>query len=367
MREQLLGYLLGALEDTEREQVEAALKVNRDLQRELELLSQGLEPLRLLPADYPPPPYLTERTCQFIAAFSIQSLAGAPLPGQRDGVGLPPDKASSGRVPQDPTPLPASFHTEPPGPSARWSAADIMVVFGVFLCASVLFVPAVVHSRTNSRLLACQNNLRELGVALVKYSQLDPDGFFPSLWNNGELGKAGLYATKLTQAGLLESPSTLLCPATPQAAEPAQYHVPTAQELAQARGASLANLQATMGGSYGYNLGYVEDGTYHSIRNQSRPHYALMSDAPSLHLEGRRSNNHGSCGQNVLYEDGHAGYLNHCFRPEQADHIFLNGEGVMAAGLHSNDVVIGHSAASPLPGFPVVSPTTRPVKQLLGR
>ena len=60
-----------------------------------------------------------------------------------------------------------------------------------------------------------------------------------------------------------------------------------------------------MGGSYGYCIGYVDQGVYQPTRNLGRPGFAIMADAPCEDRPGRQSDNHGGRGQNVLFEDGH--------------------------------------------------------------
>src|SRR5688572_19191365 len=73
-REQLLGYLLGALEDPEREQVERELAVNARLRDELAEIKAALDKVGLSDSPEPvePPAGLAERTCQFIAEQSQQ-------------------------------------------------------------------------------------------------------------------------------------------------------------------------------------------------------------------------------------------------------------------------------------------------------
>ena len=79
IREQLLGYLLEALEPDERHCLEADLRQDPALQHDLEELNDSLEPLRLTEGPPEPPAGLAERTCEMIAAFQ----AGAHAPQLR--------------------------------------------------------------------------------------------------------------------------------------------------------------------------------------------------------------------------------------------------------------------------------------------
>ena len=67
MHEQLLGYLLCALEPDEHEQVERWLQEFDGARKEMELLKRGLEPLELDEREQlESPPELAVRTCQLI-------------------------------------------------------------------------------------------------------------------------------------------------------------------------------------------------------------------------------------------------------------------------------------------------------------
>jgi hypothetical protein len=232
-------------------------------------------------------------------------------------------------------------------PRSRWTFADMVVAAGLFLAASMLLFPAIGRSRFNAQLAACQENLRQLGVALTSYSVRHSDQF-PAVATSGNLGTAGVYATKLVDAGLVTDPANFICPASPLAAELDDFHVPTLDELRHARGPQLANLQRMMGGSYSYNMGYTKNGRYLTTRNLRRPNFAIMADEPSATLPHFQSLNHGGFGQNMLFEDGHAGYQTSCTTKGCRDEIFVNDQNQVAAGVHLDDAVLGASSARPL-------------------
>ena len=142
----------------------------------------------------------------------------------------------------------------------------------------------------------------------------------------------------------------MICPASELAEEIDNFHVPTLVELEAAEPAEQMQLIKTMGGSYGYSLGYRhENGEYTAPLALGRSTHVILADAPSRDHEERMSNNHGTCGQNLLFEDFHVEYVTGC-RPQSCrDHIFLNRDGVQAAGVDRDDVVIGPSDASPFP------------------
>lgn len=319
MREQLLGYLLEALDADEREDVEAQLKRDPCLQRELELLHESLEPLRAAEQRFEPPTGLAERTLQSVLQRASGGTAGPLVPAAR----------------------------EPLVASRRWSLSDLAVAAGIILAGSMLLFPAIQQSRETARLHGCENNLRQLGTALANYSEQN-ERYFPTLVPGGKMSAAGTYAVRLLHGGFLTNRHAFICPSSQLASAPESVYVPTPEELLSADGARLMALYRSMGGSYGYNLGYIERGVYHNVRNQGRPTFAIMADTPNSQTEDHQSCNHSGCGQNVLYEDGHVRYLTNCFAKALGDHIFLNDDGMVAAGTHANDAVIGESAAQPM-------------------
>jgi hypothetical protein len=321
MRDDLVGYLLDALEPDEKVAIEAQLSRDPALQQDLEIIRRKLQLFAVDRAHYSPPPGLAERTCEFVTS--------------RIEVALTPA-----------TPAPA-----------RWRLVDFAVAAAIFLAASVLFLPALHQSRLAAGVTGCQNNLRELGRSLAQFANVN-GGHFPSLVHGDGQFPAGVYATKLSDNGLLGDSSMVICPSSAQASQIGQLHVPGFDEIQNASRDRQAELYRSMGGSYGYNLGYLSDGRYHPTKNLQRPTFALMSDAPDSETARAHgatvpaqlsSLNHCRKGQNVLFEDGHVEFLQGCNAEGCPDNIFLNDRGQPTAGIHSNDAVIGPSHAHPLP------------------
>ena len=304
MRDHLIGYLLGALEPNEHEEVEAHLGRDPDLRRELDLIARALSPLSADKACHEPPTGLAHRTCDFVATQA---------------------KATPGAV------MPVA--------TSRWSMADFAMAAGIFLAATLLFFPAVNQSRFAARLTSCQNNMRQIGMALADYSSAH-GGYLPNMPAHGPMAAAGIFATRLWEQGFVSSPQVFICPASQMAIDGLEYHVPATTDLEGAHGEALARLQHAMGGSYGYTFGYISNGRYQSHRNQHRPRFAILADAPGSKAP-YHSPNHGGCGQNVLFEDMHVQYLTTCKARGCTDNIFVNDNGDRGPGLHQNDSVIG--------------------------
>ena len=312
MRENLIGYLLNALEPSEQALVEAHLSRDPQLKQELELLARSLEPLAADREEHEAPVGLASRTCQFVAV--------------QTKVTLPPPVTS---VP------------------ARWSMADLAVAAGVFLAATLLFWPAMNQSRFAARVRNCQNNLRQIGFALSNYSQQYP-GQFPAVPMNHKVNRAGIYAVILRDQRFVNEPRIFICPASELAAEQENFNVPTLEELEHAEAKRLAALRQKMGGSYSYSLGYFENGKYHPPKDRRRATHALMADAPNHNAADRFSSNHDGCGMNVLFEDMHVDYITSCRTRSCQDHIFENRDGMAQAGVDPDDVVLGSSDTAPV-------------------
>jgi hypothetical protein len=325
MNEDLLGYLLDAIDDAERQRIDEALREDPQLQRQLEDLKRDLDCLDTAPRDFEPPSGLVERTCGFVDAHKEAQLV-TPVSGRR-WVGrscrMSPERGVSAR---------------------SWSMADAVVVAGIVVVVSMLFFPAIANSRYRSHIAGCQFNLQRLGGALTEYSDRK-GGLLPEIPVSGNCAVAGIYGPMLVEGQFLTDPKILICPGSGLAARSAGWQLPSFEELDQARGRQLVSLQRAAGGSYGYTLGYLADGQYRAPRYEGRANFALMSDAPSLHLEGRRTEAHGGRGQNVLFEDNRVEFIVDCVA---YDALFVNREGFASAGLDENDSVIARSNTPPL-------------------
>ena len=102
-----------------------------------------------------------------------------------------------------------------------------------------------------------------------------------------------------------------------------------------------------MGGSYGYCIGYMDNGVLHATKNLGRENFAIMADAPREERPDRQSADHGGRGQNVLFEDGHVGFLTSSRPSGWSDDIFANDRNQVAAGVHRDDSVIVSSGVAP--------------------
>jgi hypothetical protein len=325
MREHLLGFLIRALEDGECSEIESCIQKDPQLQQDAQRLHAHLEPLRCDADHHPAPNGLAARTCSMVVQRASQTEV-APAP---------------------------------PGWSFRsWRMIDVVVAAGALAACAALFLPGLLQSTAASQLTRCQENLRELHSALSRYAARH-GGYFPEIGSSGGEAVAGIYAVRLVTAGDLIEHERFVCPASSLAGLAHAFRAPTLQELRAATGQRLLEMQSRMGGSYGYTLGYVDNGRYRPTKYLGRERFAILADAfdPSVN----QSCNHGGCGQNALFENGRILYVTSCDADGTCDDIFRNDRGTIAAGLHVDDAVIASSAASPLPQAlrPLLTPAVR--------
>lgn len=323
MREELVGYLLDAIEKPEAERIEAALADPHDgpaLRRDLDRLRRALEPLERDRDIIPPPPGLAARTMRFIEAQT----AAEPRP----------------------LPMPRAFSPEEPG----WNGAgprawfDRVIIAATALAACVLVGPLVLDAIGDSRARRAERNLQRVSTALQGYAE--SHRVFPSPPESGPLSRAGLYApTLVSEERLVADDGTLLCPDS-DLSRRGDFRVPTLEELKAAIDTPrFDEMVRIMGGDYGYTLGHRDaTGALQPNRNQRRGHHPIMADAPDETAE--KSGNHPGGIHHILFEDGHVErvFLDDIHRD---DHLFKNHKGKTAAGVDPEDAVIGDSHHQP--------------------
>jgi hypothetical protein len=158
----LLGYLIGALDDSERRRVQRRLQSDPAWRSELAAVRESLEPLRAAQQTYEPPADLADRTCRYLAMF-------AP-PVARPAARSP---ARERRAQRRARRMTAAF--APPSSRSSWSWADLSVAAAIVVLLSLLAFPAVQNSRVHARMMACQSNLRAIGENLVRRQESHPE------------------------------------------------------------------------------------------------------------------------------------------------------------------------------------------------
>lgn len=346
MHEDLLGYLLGALEPDEMQRIAQWLRDNPEGQAELERLERSLRPLEEeFEAVEPPSQELLDST-----------LAAIPE-------GLPPQTAHEAAAAASGIPTPpvvglADADLTPDAGRAvhRWRAMDSI---GGLLAVAVLLallLPSIAAGRSEARKVACADNLRLLHTHLMQYVSHDHQQRLPEVAASGPEAFAGVYAVRLAERGLL--PQARWCPSVgmetlePQRATLSSRlielaELPSVSELREMPVNDLKQVQQVAGGNYAYTLGVVADGRLSSPRFESRTQFAVMSDAPIFDEFGKMRFAHGNHGINVLYEDGAVRFVRGAALDAMPDHPLLNHKGVSEAGVNIDDASLGPSWRPP--------------------
>lgn len=316
----LPGYMLGALDPAEQEEIEQRIEESPELKEELQDLRDQIAPLDGLSPPGLPPTGLARRSCEYIAT-------------------LPPPAVAADQTVEKPNRRWFSS-TRENGSHGRRSIMDVVIAATVLMLLAAIVLPAINHSRFESRKMACQDNLREVGFALLEYAD-NSGGRHIEIPEAGNLGVAGYYAPKLLDSGLIEDHTKFLCAGMRTSP---YYRIPTLEEMSNGTGEQLTAMQKLAGGDFAYSLGHQTDKGYDSGVNQHRANYILLADIPSARNPGRASNNHGGYGQNGFFEDGHIQFLESPVFLEDA--IYENNWGQIGPGANVSDIVVAPSATS---------------------
>lgn len=233
----------------------------------------------------------------------------------------------------------------------RFSLVETAAIGVAAMMIGALILSAMQASRSQARRIACEKGMLDVSQALFQYAN-DHGSRFPTVMP-GE--NAGMFTVALADAGYANREfleRTLVCPSSELATQIAAGHaavvVPTRAELHSAPSFLLDRLRRFMAGAYAYRMGHLDGNAYVYPRFRADSRAAILADAPASGCgESVVSMNHGACGQNVLYEDGHVDFQTGCWTPGQVDHLFLNDAGKIAAGRTPQDSVLGRSEATP--------------------
>lgn len=320
MDENLVGYLLDALEPDTRLEVEQYVREQPGARQRLELLRNALAPLECDRDTIEPPVGLWVRTLACIAEHRTQTLP--------------------------PVPEPVILRATPATGRTWWRRADVLVAAGLLLCVSALLPPGINHLRFRSDRLACENNLKQFYLALSGYG----DRHGGQLPNVSEVSAprrvAGMVVPVLMQEMNGKAPAlNVACPT--QTVRTPRY--PPLEQFPAMNKDDFERFADEMLGSYAYTLGY-RDGDRYVGHRADAAHLPIMADRPPLGVENGiagNSPNHGGKGQNVLYGGGNVRFLADRFVGQPQDDIYANERGRVQAGVRANDAVLGASNASP--------------------
>jgi hypothetical protein len=322
MDDNLVGYLLDALDETTHREIETHLRAHPEARRKLERLRAALEPLEADRSTEEPPPGLVNNTLALIADVSRRSLPHAPR-----------------------------MTGDAPVVRGWWRRSEVIAASVLALIAFGVGAAWLAGAWRQAQQTACQENLRVLHGALVQYSELH-DGAFPRIEEKGPRSHAGMFVPILADAGVLPEKVSLVCPACggEHTAPSVPDSLPTLEEWYANDRPRFEQAVANMAGSYAYSLGYRDAQGLHGLRRGAdMDTMPILADRPPFDgkttCENDNSKNHGGKGQNVLFISGAVRFVT--TRTLGGDDIYLNANRLLAPGLHEGDCVLGASDASP--------------------
>ena len=327
MEENLVGYLLKALDDEPQRQVEASLRESPELRARLERLERSLAPLAADGETPEPCPGLVLSTLARIAEYQCRKLPDAPSPPLSQSV-----------------PVGRSWLRRPD----VLVAALLLILLGGIGSSSLIHLWGDYHGRTE-----CRKNLLLLWQGLHRYCDVH-DGNFPRVEEKGARGVSGIFVPILGDSGMLGSEVSLACPA--QERRPAEIRSVREMEELYARDPNKFLVEARrLAGGYAYTLGYRDSAGYHGLRcdtveTDSLKLLPIVADRLESLMQ-LNSANHGGTGQNVLYLDGHVEWRTNRNAGINGDDIYVNRHDPpqLLAGEGREDTVLGPGDASPSP------------------
>lgn len=330
-REHWVGFLMGALDENERDLVEqhiaddprAADELDR-LRSHLDLLSDGLD-------EAAAPVGLASRTCAILDnpnlfAEVLNAAApekdNAPAPKRREAF----DSIGGGRT--------------------AFTFMDMLVAVGACVAAVAIFFPALASSRLLATQLQCENNLHQVSLALQQFAGNNPNHRYPAISLSGPMSVAGSYAPKLIDSGYIQHPETLRCAV--EKSNLATQPIPTIEQLENASPEEVEKLQQSLSNVLNYTMGSLVDGKLLAPVMQGRGDFPVSSDVVLLEDGKIIPQGHPDGRSNVLFDDGHVEYLAIDDIPESMRQYFLNDDGQVAAGVNEEDAVVANGIAHPV-------------------
>lgn len=380
MRDDLVGYLIGALDAPESHLVEALLadpQSGKLARRDLEVLRRSMSPVVADREPFPAPAGLAMRTLEMIAAQKTSPAHNGPEASEQASEQAHAQASATGRSRAEPTDppfrgsFPADHRSRLEAPrhhgrhhrssvDGRWSTVtlerseghvgsplawlDKAILAATALAACILVIPALSLLVDDARKTQTVRKLGRIGGTLQEYAASHRK--YPSPPDAGPMSRGGLYApTLVSEHRIVPDDGMLLSPGSTLAVKGA-HRIPTVEEVKAAVGSTeFDEMVGAMGGDFGYSLGHRDSmGRLVPIRPLHRGHHPIMADAPDSSCE--RSDNHPQGIHHILFEDGRVKMV-----PEAQlhgdDHLFRNHDGQTAAGKDVEDAVIGDSHHQP--------------------
>lgn len=320
MDDQIIRYSMNLEESAEATQIVARLEKDPEALAQLEVVRKILEPLSLDKPHSAPPLNLVEKTMARIRNSPASRFPGAPK---------------------------VSLHNPWTRTQEAIGRLDLMVAASLMILAGGVLFPLLGSFRSHAEKKACAQNLSQFHQSLVHYSNLQPDGSFPKVEQEGPRSFAGVFIPTLRHHGLLGEDHSVVCNNGAKRL-PTETNLDQLHDMYQKAGSKTGyeRLSREAAGDYAYSLGFREGNQLRQHSRNSDQHTPLLADkAPGGSM--KNSQNHGGKGQNVMFVGGHVRWMASRKVGIHEDDIFVNEDQRVLAGKHQRDHVLGPSHARP--------------------
>ena len=236
-------------------------------------------------------------------------------------------------------------HHEPLILHSRWRWADVAVAASVLFAMFLGVVPAVQRSQFAEANLACTSNLLQLFRGMEQYSTTY--NVYPTAVAHDSRLPVGSVASLLQTTGHLDADTPLTCPACHE--EVRASHLPKWNEVCEFTEQVEQRLSNLLAEAYAFHPGVSGPGggVRHLTRaavDPLRSVVPMVADRPPVdtHFKVQQGNSpsHGGYGQNVIFADGHALFINSRSIKGVDQDVYNNRQGRAEAGADVMDIIL---------------------------